>query len=138
MSQIWNTEKCKSPRYVYKIINQICNTTFIYSYSHLSNMLLVFIMCQAFVQALGLQSVQFSCSVVSDSLRPQESQHARSPFPSPTSEVHSDSCPLSQWCHPAISSSVVPFSSCPQSLPASESFPMMKSSHEAKVLEFQL
>ena len=69
-------------------------------------------------------SVQFSCSVVSDSLQPNESQHARSPCPLPTPGVHSDSHPLSQWCHPAISSSVVPFSSCPQSLPASESFPM--------------
>ena len=66
---------------------------------------------------------QFSHSVVSDSLWPHESQHARPPCPSPTPRVHSDSRPLSQWCHPAISSSVVPFS-CPQSLPASESFPM--------------
>ena len=69
-------------------------------------------------------SVQFSHSVVSDSLRPHESQHARPPCPSPTPGVHSDSRPSSQWCHPAISSSVIPFSSCPQSLPASESFPM--------------
>jgi len=69
-------------------------------------------------------SVQFSRSVVSDSLRPHELQHARPPCPSPTPGVHSDSCPSSHWCHPAISSSVVPFSSCPQSLPASESFPM--------------
>ena len=69
-------------------------------------------------------SVQFSRSVVSDSLRPHESQHARPPCPSPTPGVHSDSCPSTQWCHPAISSSVVPFSSCPQSFPASESFPM--------------
>ena len=61
---------------------------------------------------------------MSDSLPPHESQHARPPCPSPTPGVHSDSCPSSQWCHPAISSSVVPFSSCPQSLPASESFPM--------------
>ena len=53
-----------------------------------------------------------------------ESQHTRPPCPSPTPGVHSDSCPSSQWCHPAISSSVIPFSSCPQSLPASESFPM--------------
>ena len=68
-------------------------------------------------------SVQFSHSVVSDSLRPQESKHARTPCPSPTPRVHSDSHPSSQWCHPAISSSVVPFSSCTQSLPASESFP---------------
>ena len=66
-------------------------------------------------------SVQFSCSVMSDSLRPHESQHARPPCPSPT-PVHSDSRPLSQWCHPVISSSVVPFFSCPQPLPASESF----------------
>ena len=69
-------------------------------------------------------SIQFSHSVVSDSLRPHESQHARPPCPSPTPGVHSDSRPSSRWCHPATSSSVVPFSSCPQSLPASESFPM--------------
>ena len=69
-------------------------------------------------------SVQFSHSVVSDSLRPHESQHTRPPCPSPTPRVHSNSCPSSQWCHPAISSSVVPFSSRPQSLSASESFPM--------------
>ena len=62
---------------------------------------------------------QFSRSVVSDSLRPHESQHARPPSPSPTPRVHSNSCPLSWWCHPAISSSVIPFSSCPQSLSAS-------------------
>ena len=68
--------------------------------------------------------IQFSCSVVSDSLQPHESQHARPPCPSPTPRVHSNSCPSSQWCCPAISSSVVPFSSCPQSVPASESFPM--------------
>ena len=69
-------------------------------------------------------SVQFSRSVVSDSLWPHESQHARPPCPSPTPGVHSDSRPSSQWCHPAISSAAVPFSSCPQSLPASESFPI--------------
>ena len=71
-----------------------------------------------------ISSVQFSCSVVSDSLQPHESQHIRLPCPSPTPRVHSNSCPSSRWCHPAISSSVVPFSSCPQSLPASESFLM--------------
>ena len=69
-------------------------------------------------------SVQFSRSVVSDSLRPHESQHARPPCPSPTPGVHSNSCLPSWWCHPAISPSVVPFSSCPQSLPASRSLPM--------------
>ena len=68
--------------------------------------------------------VQFSCSVVSDSLRLHESQHARPPCLSPTPGVYSNSCPSSQWCHPAISSSVIPFSSCPWSLPASGSFPM--------------
>ena len=71
-----------------------------------------------------LSSVQFSRSVMSDSLRPHESQHARPPCPSPYPRVHPDSRPSSQWCHPAISSSIIPFSSCPQSLPASESFPM--------------
>ena len=71
-------------------------------------------------------SVQFSHSVMSDSLRPHELQHARPPCPSPTPGVHSNSCPSSWWCHPAISSSVVPFFSCSQSLPASESFPMSK------------
>ena len=72
----------------------------------------------------SISSVQFSHSVMSDSLQHHESQHARPPCPSPTPRVHSDSRPSSQWCHPAISSYVVPFSSCPQSLPASESFPM--------------
>ena len=71
-----------------------------------------------------LSEVLFSCSVVSDSLWPHETQHARPPCPSPTPGVQSNSCPLSQWCHPAISSSDIPFFSCPQSLPASESFPM--------------
>ena len=73
---------------------------------------------------MKITSDQISRSVVSDSLRPHESQHARPPCPSPTPGVHSDSSPSSQRCHPAISSSVIPFSSCPQSLPASESFPM--------------
>ena len=72
----------------------------------------------------GGQSVQFSCSVISDSLGPHEPQHARSPCPSPTPRVHPNPCPLSWWHHPTISSSVVPFSSCPQSFPASGSFQM--------------
>ena len=87
----------------------------------------------------SIRSNQISRSVVSDSLRPHESQHARPPCPLPTPGVHSDSHTSSQWCHPAISSSVVPFSSCPKSFPASESFQWVNSSHEvAKVLEFQL
>ena len=73
---------------------------------------------------MGFSSVQFSRSVVSDSLWPHESQHVRPPCPSPSPGVQSDSHPSSPWCHPAISSSVVPFSSCLQSLLASESFPM--------------
>ena len=84
-------------------------------------------------------SDQISPSVVSGSLQPNESQHARPPCPSPTPGVHSDSRPSRQWCHPAISSSVVPFSSCPQSLPASQSFPVSQLfAWGAKVLEFQL
>ena len=72
----------------------------------------------------SLHSVQFSRSVVFHSLPPHELQHARPPCPSPTPRVYSNSCPLNRWCHPNISSSVIPFSSCPQSLPASGSFPM--------------
>ena len=71
-----------------------------------------------------ISSVQFSCSVLSNSLQPHELQHGRPPCPSPTPVVHSNSCPSSRRCHSAISSSVVTFSSCPQSLPASESFSM--------------
>ena len=77
-----------------------------------------------YVHIYIFSSVQFSYSVVSDSLWPHESKLARPPCPSPTPGAYSDSCPLSQWCHPATSSSVIPFSSCPQSLPASGSFPM--------------
>ena len=85
-----------------------------------------FLHCRQTLYQLSYQfsSAQFSRSVVSDSLRPHELQYARPPCPSPTPRVHSDSRPSSPWCHPAISFSVVPFSSCPQSLPASESFPM--------------
>ena len=68
--------------------------------------------------------VQFSCSVMSDSLRPHGLQHNRLPCPSPTPRAYSNSCPSSQWCHPPISSSVVPFCSCLQSCPASGSFPI--------------
>ena len=73
---------------------------------------------------MSSSSVQFSRSVVSDSFRPHESQHARPTCPSPTPGVYPNPCPSSLWCHPAISSSVIPFSSCPQYLPASESYPM--------------
>ena len=75
-------------------------------------------------KAYNTNSVQFSHSVMSDSLQPHELQHTRPPCSSPNPGVHSNSCLSSRWCHPAISSSVVPFSSCPQSLPSSESFSM--------------
>ena len=79
---------------------------------------------QLITSNIQFSSFQFSRLVVSDSLWPHESQHARPPCPSLSPGVHSDSRPSSWWCHPAISSSVVPFSSCPQSIPASESFPL--------------
>ena len=76
-----------------------------------------------YLKKSSVSSVQFSCSVVADSLQPHESQHSRPHCPSPTPGVYANSCPSSQWCHLTISSSVTPFSSCPQSLPASGSFP---------------
>ena len=86
-----------------------------------------------------ISSVQFSHSVVSNSLRPHESQHTRPPCPSPTPRVYSDSCPSSRWCHLAISSSVIPFSSCPNPSHHQGLFQRVNSSHKvAKVLEFQL
>ena len=89
-------------------------------------MSLLFNMLSRFVKTYLTRnsSVQFSHSVMSDSLRPHESQHSRLPCLSPTPSVYSNSCPSSRWCHPAISFSVIPFSSCPQSLPALGSFPM--------------
>ena len=92
--------------------NQSCMNNWCYKNVHHSRIVYIF------------SSVQFSHSVMSDSLWPHELQHTRPPCPSPGPRVHSNSHPLSRWCHPAISSSVVPFSSCPQSLPASKSFPV--------------
>ena len=91
------------------------------------------------IGALGSNSIQFSCSVVSDSLRPHEPQHARPPCPSPTPGVYSNSCPVSQWCHPTISSSVSP---PPPAFNVSQHqglFKWVSSLHQvAKILEFQL
>ena len=88
---------------------------------------------------LCISSVQFSHSAVYDSLRPYETQHARPPCPSPTPGVHPNPCPSSWWCHPTILSSVIPFSSCPQSFPDQGLFKWVSSSHQvAKVLGFQL
>ena len=87
----------------------------------------------------SLSSVQFSHSVVSNSLQPHGPHHAGPPCPSPTPGVYLNSCPLSRWCHPTISSSVVPFSSRLQSYPASGIFHWISSSHQVpKVLEFEL
>jgi len=96
----------------------------LYESSNCSKTLLTLGITSHFYFSHSIRYVQFSRSLVSDSLQLHESQHARPPCPSATPGVHSDSRPSSQWCHPAISSSIVPFSSCPQSLPASESFPM--------------
>ena len=83
-----------------------------------------FLLILILILALVLIFSQFSRSVVSNSLQPHEPQHTRPPCPLPTPGVHLNPCPLSRWCHPTISSSVVPFSSCPQSFPASGSFQM--------------
>ena len=87
------------------------------------NEVVILLVC-SYKRVLSFSSVKFSRSVVSNSLRPHESQHARPPCSSPTPRVHSNSCPLSLWCHPTISSSVIPFSSCLQSFPASGSCAM--------------
>ena len=113
---------CKTPRLCGTCINHtmygLC------PHSHAWSVWISYVTWQKRLCSSNPGSVQFSRSVMSDCLRPHESQHARPPCPSPTPGVHSNSCPSSRWCHPAISSSVVPFSSCPQSLPASEPFPM--------------
>ena len=105
-------------------------------FSHFPNNSNAFLSCLvgSILWVYQFSSVQFSHSVMSDSLQPHESQHTRPPCPSPTPRVYSNSCPWSRWCHPAISSSVVPFSSCPKSLSL---FQWVNPSHEvAKVLEF--
>ena len=107
-------------------------------YSADFNSLLCSLLAHLFIFLL-LSSVQFSHSVVYNSLRSHGLQHSRLPCPSPAPRAYSNSCPLSQWCHPTISSSVIPISSCLQSFPASGLFQSVNSSHQvAKVLEFQL
>ena len=104
------------------------DTMFLFSFHYCSYHFLAIAWVQVVFYCSQLRtqfsSVQFSCSVVSNSLRPHESQHARPPCPSPTPGVCSNSCASSRWCHPTISSSVIPFYSCPQSFPASGSFQM--------------
>ena len=123
-SKCRNTEICSQPYLLKYQSPPWCN--YLYQKDSRSSMLgpIFSVYWILFTFSAQFSSVQFSHSVVSDSLWPHESQHARPPCPSPTPGVHSDSRPSSQRCHPAISSSVVPFSSCPQSLPASESFPV--------------
>ena len=98
--------------------------SFVLFFSECARIFFVFIWTNSLRNKESQSVSQFSCSVVSDSLRPHESQHARPPCPSQTPRVYSNSTSSSQWCHPAISSSVDPFSSHPQSLPASGSFPL--------------
>ena len=110
----------------YKIVYHICSLYAIsITVSSRLSIYMTFIRCTLYYPHIAsiISSVQFSRSVMSDSLKPHELQHTRPSCPSETPGVCSHTCPLSQWCHPAISSSVVPFSSCPQSLPASGSFP---------------
>ena len=119
---------------------QLCSTAFlIIEISEFNRLIARLLSFKDYESCRGFSSVQFSCSVVSNSLRPHESQHARPPRPSPTHRVHSDSRPSSPWCHPAISSSVVPFSSAANPSQHQSLFQWVNSSHEvAKVLEFQL
>ena len=127
--------------------NQNCSTVRSYNTKDVAERTQVYVLIDKMVLAKNkatsnhkkFSTVQSSHSVLSDSLRSYELQHSRPPCPSPTAGVYPNPCPLSQWCHPAISSSVIPFSSCPQSFPASVSFQWVISSHQvAKVLEFQL
>ena len=122
LSQVWDVLIC----FLYKFVVVLNNLVIINTRVNEVNIYLWII-----------SSVHFSRSVVSDSLQPREPQHARPPCPSPTPGIHPNPCPWSRWCHLTISSSVIPFSSCPQSLPASGSFPMSQLFHEvAKVLKF--
>ena len=112
--------------FLFKNTSLTCNYSLTFSWLNFceDRYFVVFLTCRALKQYLANSSVQFSHSVVSDSLRPHEPRHARAPWPSPTPGVYSNSCPLCRWCHPTILSSVIPFSSCPQSFPASGSFQM--------------
>ena len=112
----WTHSRNRTHSFVGKLLWNIAVTTQLFTYSDIA---LVFSN-----RIETFSSVQFSRLVVSDSLWPHESQHARPPCPSPAPRVYSNWCPSSWWCHPAISYSVVPFSSCSQSLPALGSFPM--------------
>ena len=114
----WNSDICFNSIFILlDLLNSWNHNVFISTWDHKDS---TYIYSKS--MNLVLISVQFSHSVVSDSLQPHEPQHARPPCPSPTPRVHPNTCPLSWWCHPTISSSVIPFSSYPQSFPASRSF----------------
>ena len=105
----------------------------------IKQVILIYFVFPVHIKVMFTLSVQFSSSVVSSSFRPHGLLNARLPCPSPTPGAYSNLCPLHQWCHPTISASVIPFSSCLQSFPASASFPMSQFSHRvAKVLKLQL
>ena len=114
ISSLWLNNILLCVLYIY--IHLYLHWIFIYTFSP------PFFLLLKNTEVVSISSVQFSCSVMSDSLRPHELQHTSPPCPSPTLGVYPNSCPLSRWCHPTISSSVIPFSSCPQSFPASGSF----------------
>ena len=152
---ISTTNQYKNYWYLYIFIQNLWNPMCILHLEHISiqklNSLEILNLCLDFIGltvgkvdshiqvVLNISSVQFSHSVMSNSSWPHGLQHARLPCPSPTPEACSNSCPLSWWCHPIISSSVVPFSSCLQSSSASGSLPGVSSSHQvAKVLDLQL
>ena len=109
-------EKSKGKAELWSLCKKFSNLVLLYRVLYVRNS------CSRLLMSLQFSSVQFSCSVVSDSLRPHGLQHARLPCPSPTPRACLNSCPSSWWCHPTISFCVVPFSSCLQSFPASGSF----------------
>jgi len=122
LSCFWKTTNCVLIHLCTSLVNVKCGS-FMNLLSEVQHKKILFLKYQK-NQDICVSSVQFSHSVVSTSLRPHESQHTRPPCSSPTPGVHPNSRQSSRWCHPAISSSTIPFSSCSQSLPASESFPV--------------
>ena len=132
LKNLRHIEKIEEPYVFIQIMYTFCNILISCIFEHFHEYIYIYI------YIYHINSVQFSCSVVSNSLRPHGRQHARPPCPSPTPGVHPNSCPLSRWCHPTISSSVVPFSSCLQSFPEGLLQGVCSSHQVAKVLEFQL
>ena len=123
--KLWKSWKSRISHFFPPLLTSLlCTFSNPYSLSLTDYDYTIILLDESSVFYIQFSSVQFTCSVMSDSLRPHELQHARPPCPSPTPRVYPNACPLSWWCHPTISSSVVPFSSCPQSFLASGSFQM--------------